>query len=102
MRQAARRTQQSSRANSITETTIRYHVTLPRLEAVLRMRIPVPWCVRAAAVLLVLTPAFASAQAIQALGVFEQRCGSCHTKPAPDSRAPDRESLRQRTPEAIL
>ena len=36
------------------------------------------------------------------LGVFEQRCGTCHTKPAADSRAPDRDSLRQRTPEAIL
>ena len=40
-------------------------------------------------------PASASAQAIQALGLFEQRCGSCHTKPAADSRAPDRDSLRQ-------
>ena len=37
----------------------------------------------------------ASAQAIQALGLFEQRCGTCHTKPAADSRAPDRDSLRQ-------
>jgi polyvinyl alcohol dehydrogenase (cytochrome) len=46
-------------------------------------------------------PASASAQAIQALGIFEQRCGSCHTKPAADSRAPDRDSLRQRTPEAV-
>jgi len=46
-------------------------------------------------------PASASAQAIQALGVFEQRCGSCHTKPAADSRAPDRDSLRQRTPESV-
>jgi polyvinyl alcohol dehydrogenase (cytochrome) len=44
----------------------------------------------------------AEAQAFQALGMFEQRCGTCHTKPAADSRAPDRESLRQRTPEAIL
>ena len=44
----------------------------------------------------------ASAQAIQALGLFEQRCGTCHSKPAADSRAPDRDSLRQRTPEAIL
>jgi polyvinyl alcohol dehydrogenase (cytochrome) len=49
-----------------------------------------------------LWPASASAQAIQALGLFEQRCGSCHTKPAADSRAPDRDSLRQRTPEAVL
>ena len=47
-------------------------------------------------------PVSASAQAIQALGLFEQRCGSCHTKPAADSRAPDRDSLRQRTPEAVL
>src|SRR6185369_12002486 len=46
-------------------------------------------------------PASASAQAIQMLGVFEQRCGSCHTKPAADSRVPDRDSLRQRTPEAV-
>jgi polyvinyl alcohol dehydrogenase (cytochrome) len=44
----------------------------------------------------------AEAQAIQALGVFEQRCGICHTRPAPDSRAPDRDALRQRTPEQIL
>src|SRR4029079_5128887 len=47
-------------------------------------------------------PASASAQAIQMLGLFEQRCGTCHTKPAADSRAPDRNSLRQRTPEAVL
>src|SRR4029079_1919834 len=46
-------------------------------------------------------PASASAQAIQMLGVFEQRCGSCHTKPAADRRVPDRDSLRQRTPEAV-
>ena len=45
--------------------------------------------------------ASAQAQAIQMLGVFEQRCGTCHTKPA-DGRTPDRDSLRQRTPEAIL
>ena len=44
----------------------------------------------------------AEAQAIQALGLFEQRCGTCHTKPAADSRAPARDALRQRTPEAIL
>src|SRR5262245_3966554 len=53
-------------------------------------------------VALLVQPAAASAQAIQALGLFEQRCGVCHTKPAADSRAPDRDSLRQRTPEAIL
>jgi mono/diheme cytochrome c family protein len=38
------------------------------------------------------TTSLAQAQAIQALGVFEQRCGTCHTKPAADSRAPDRDS----------
>ncbi len=54
------------------------------------------------AVALLARPVAASAQAIQALGLFEQRCGVCHTKPAADSRAPDRDSLRQRTPEAIL
>ena len=43
----------------------------------------------------------ASAQAILALGTFEARCGTCHTKPA-DGRTPDRESLRQRTPEQVL
>src|SRR5947207_7495163 len=46
-------------------------------------------------------PARASAQAILALGTFEQRCGTCHTKPT-DGRTPDRESLRQRTPEQVL
>jgi polyvinyl alcohol dehydrogenase (cytochrome) len=48
-----------------------------------------------------LNAAPASAQAIQALGLFEQRCGVCHTKPT-DGRTPDRDSLRQRTPEAVL
>jgi polyvinyl alcohol dehydrogenase (cytochrome) len=46
-------------------------------------------------------PDLASAQAIQMLGLFEARCGVCHTKPA-DDRTPTRESLRARTPEAIL
>jgi polyvinyl alcohol dehydrogenase (cytochrome) len=48
-----------------------------------------------------LMPNIASAQAIQMLGLFEARCGVCHTKPA-DDRTPTRESLRARTPEAIL
>src|SRR5215831_12877306 len=47
-------------------------------------------------------PGRASAQAaIQMLGMFEQRCGSCHTKPT-DGRTPTRETLRQRTPEQVL
>src|SRR5262245_20340153 len=54
------------------------------------------------AAVLLLQPAIAAAQAIQMLGLFEQRRGTCHTKPAADSRAPDRNSLRQRTPEAVL
>ena len=56
----------------------------------------------AATCLFFLVPRPTAAQAIQMLGVFEQRCGVCHTKPAADSRAPDRDSLRQRTPESIL
>jgi polyvinyl alcohol dehydrogenase (cytochrome) len=60
---------------------------------------------RAGSVLLVFAalsvPHSASAQAIQMLGLFEARCGVCHTKPA-DDRTPTRESLRARTPEAIL
>jgi hypothetical protein len=42
----------------------------------------------------------ASAQAIQMLGLFEQRCGTCHTKPAADSRAPDRNSFSTPLPPA--
>src|SRR5262249_45048293 len=46
--------------------------------------------------------AAAWAQATQGLLLYEQRCASCHTTPSPDSRAPNYEALRQRTPEAIL
>src|ERR1041384_1997245 len=56
-------------------------------------------CVAASAVLG--SPRPASGQAILALGTFDQRCGTCHTKPA-DGRTPDRESLSARTPEQIL
>jgi len=42
------------------------------------------------------------AQGLQGIALFEERCAQCHGSPAPDSRAPDREALRQRTPEAIL
>jgi polyvinyl alcohol dehydrogenase (cytochrome) len=44
----------------------------------------------------------ASAQVLTGLALFEQHCGSCHSRPGPDSRAPDRVALSQRTPEAIL
>ena len=44
----------------------------------------------------------AAAQAISGLALYEQHCGSCHSSPAPGSRAPDRVALSQHTPEAIL
>jgi polyvinyl alcohol dehydrogenase (cytochrome) len=51
----------------------------------------------------VLAPAFpAAAQALQGLALYEQHCGACHNAPASASRAPDRDALAQRTPEAIL
>src|SRR5580698_1412326 len=45
---------------------------------------------------------FAAAQGARGIAVFEEHCSVCHTAPAPDSRAPSRESLQQRTPESIL
>jgi len=42
------------------------------------------------------------AQGARGIGLFEERCAMCHGAPGPDSRAPNRDSLRQRTPEAIL
>jgi mono/diheme cytochrome c family protein len=51
---------------------------------------------------LLLVPASAFGQATAGLALFEQYCGSCHNTPATGSRAPDRVSLSQRTPEAIL
>jgi len=51
---------------------------------------------------LLLVPASAFGQATTGLALFEQYCGSCHNTPAAGSRAPDRVSLSQRTPEAIL
>ena len=34
--------------------------------------------------------------------LFEQHCAACHGNPPPGSRAPDREALRQFTPERVL
>ena len=34
--------------------------------------------------------------------MFEDNCAACHGNPAPGSRAPDRETLRQFTPERVL
>jgi polyvinyl alcohol dehydrogenase (cytochrome) len=55
-----------------------------------------------AAVGVVATAGVASAQLTQGIALFEQTCGACHEHPSNGSRAPDRASLSQRTPEAIL
>jgi polyvinyl alcohol dehydrogenase (cytochrome) len=47
-------------------------------------------------------PAAAGAQALNGLALFEQHCGRCHSSSDPGNRAPDRLSLAQRTPEAVL
>jgi len=51
-------------------------------------------------VLLCLSVRFAMAQDAGGSVVFEEHCAQCHA--APDSRAPNRDSLRERTPESIL
>jgi polyvinyl alcohol dehydrogenase (cytochrome) len=45
---------------------------------------------------------FAAAQGARGIAVFEEHCAQCHAAPAPDSRAPNRDALRQHTPESIL
>jgi polyvinyl alcohol dehydrogenase (cytochrome) len=45
---------------------------------------------------------FAAAQGARGIAVFEEHCAQCHAAPAADSRAPNRDLLRQRTPESIL
>src|SRR5262245_59302097 len=47
-------------------------------------------------------PAFASAQVITGIALYEQHCSTCHSAPAAGSRAPDRQALGQLSPEAIL
>jgi polyvinyl alcohol dehydrogenase (cytochrome) len=47
-------------------------------------------------------PALAQEQSIQAARLIEQHCMSCHGNPAPDSRAPNRDALRQFSPERVL
>ena len=42
------------------------------------------------------------AQAPAGDAVFARECASCHASPAPDSKAPPREALRQFAPEAIV
>ena len=48
----------------------------------------------------ILTPVTGWAQPGGSL--FEQHCAPCHGSPEPGSRAPDREALRQFTPERVL
>src|SRR5579871_3149041 len=38
----------------------------------------------------------------QGIAGFQAHCAQCHAEPNPDSRAPSREELAQRTPEAVL
>ena len=52
---------------------------------------------RVAIGLLCLGMRFAAAQGARGIAVFEEHCAQCHAAPAPDSRAPSRDSLRQRT-----
>jgi polyvinyl alcohol dehydrogenase (cytochrome) len=44
----------------------------------------------------------ASGQSPDGSAVFQKACAACHAQPAADSRAPDREALRQLAPEVIL
>lgn len=48
------------------------------------------------------TSPFLGAQGARGIAVFEEHCAICHASPAPDSRAPNRAALRERTPESIL
>src|SRR5262245_14018908 len=52
--------------------------------------------------LLVAAARVAEAQALQGINLFEQHCSSCHASPEPGSRTPNRQTLSERTPEAIL
>src|SRR6266545_5482469 len=55
-------------------------------------------------VIIVLHPTVALAQASTAVMVspFERRCAICHDNPGTEERAPNREALRQLTPERAL
>ena len=54
------------------------------------------------AVLFWLAPAPVSAQVLQVMPLFEQRCAQCHGAGAAERRAPDRKMLGELTPERIL
>ncbi len=53
-------------------------------------------------VAMVLIPVTSLAQPIRGSFYFEEYCAACHGDPDPSTRAPDRETLRQFTPERIL
>ena len=69
------------------------NTTMPKLFRVLSVSL---------VVVAVLVPCAGQAQPIGGAILFEQHCASCHGSPGPDSRAPDRETLRQFTPERVL
>src|ERR1051326_6707685 len=46
--------------------------------------------------------ASAAAQTPKAQAIYDKSCASCHQQPGADSRAPNREGLRQFSPESIL
>src|SRR5438105_4155830 len=53
-----------------------------------------------AAILALATSAFA--QTLDGDAIYQKSCASCHQQPGADSRAPNREALRQFSPESIL
>jgi polyvinyl alcohol dehydrogenase (cytochrome) len=65
---------------------------------------PVPLFLVSAATLLfsLVGPPSLYAQGVRAIVLFQTHCAQCHGTPTPDSRAPNREELAQRTPEAVL
>ena len=65
---------------------------------------PVPILLLSATTLWLSLPGSPSlyAQGARAIVLFQNHCAQCHGSLVPDSRAPDREELAQRTPEAVL
>src|SRR3954469_3710342 len=53
-----------------------------------------------AIVMLFAAPVFA--QAPNGEAIYDKSCASCHQQPGADSRAPNRDGLRQFSPESIL
>jgi len=52
--------------------------------------------------ILILVPSAGSAQVLQVMPLFEQRCTECHGAAAAERRAPDRRMLAELTPERVL